>query len=106
MKRLRAEFVSEPIVVDSSSIQTGLLAEGAPGCPRRFTWRDQVHNVVQILDTDKQLRAYDSREKYVKSHSFRVRTDTGFEMVIRCDRQVRGNPWRVFTVAKLVVLPE
>lgn len=97
----REEFVSEPIIVDSSSVSLASLAQGAPGCPMRFTWREQEHNVVAILETAKQARAYDSRETYVKSHSFRVRTDTNLEMVLRCDRQVRGNPWRVFTVRQL-----
>ena len=78
----REEFVSEPIIVDSSSVPVAQLAQGAPSCP-------------------KQLRAYDSRETYVKSHSFRIRTDTNLEMVLRCDRQVRGNPWRVFTVTQI-----
>ncbi len=95
------EFVSEPIIIDSSSVSLASLAQGAPGCPMRFAWRGQEHNVVAILETSKQLRAYDSQETYVKSHSFRVRTDTNLEMVLRCDRQVRGNPWRVFTVRQL-----
>ena len=101
MQMPREEFVTEPIIVDSSSVPVAQLAQGAPSCPRRFTWRGQEHNVIAILATDKQLRAYDSRETYVKSHSFRIRTDTNLEMVLRCDRQVRGNPWRVFTVTQL-----
>ncbi|NMB12604.1 MAG: hypothetical protein GX977_09995 [Firmicutes bacterium] len=97
----REEFVCEPIIIDSSSVSLLPLSRGAPGCPRRFTWRGQEHNVVAIVETTKQLRAHDSKETYVRSHSFRVRTDTNLEMVLRCDRRVRGNPWRVFTVRQL-----
>lgn len=96
----RMEFVAEPIIVDVSSMGTGGVSKGAPSCPMRFVWRGQTYHVVAVLDEDKQLRAHDSSEKYVKSHSFRVRTAEGLEMVLRCDRNVRGNPWRVFTVRR------
>ncbi len=95
------EFVSEPITINSISVSPRSRSQGAPSCPRRFTWRGQEHNVIAILETAKQLRAHDSKETYVRSHSFRVRTDTNLEMVLRCDRQVRGNPWRVFTVRQI-----
>ncbi len=97
----REEFVFEPIIIDSDSIPLAPLAQGAPSCPRRFTWRGQEHNVIAIMETTKQLRAHDSRETYVRSHSFRVRTDTNLEMVLRCDRQIRGNPWRICTVRQI-----
>ena len=97
----REQFVCEPIIVDSSSVPLVALAKGAPACPRRFRWRGQDHEVVAVLETSKQLRAHDSPETYVRSHSFRVVTNTNLEMVLRCDRQVRGNPWRVFTGKKL-----
>ena len=97
----REEFVSEPIIIDSSSVSLLPLSQGAPSCPTRFTWRGQEHHVTAIIETGKQLRAYDSKETYVRSHSFRIRTDTNLEMVLRCDRQLRGNPWRVFTVRQL-----
>ena len=101
MEMAQEKFVCEPIIIDPSSVFLAPLAQGAPGCPRRFTWRGQEHNVTAILETGKQLRAHDSQETYVRSHSFRIRTDTNFEMVLRCDRQVRGNPWRVFTVRQI-----
>lgn len=94
----REKFVSEPIEVDVQSIGPGDLSTGAPGCPMRFFWRGQEFRVATVLDKGKQLRAHDSRETYVKSHSFRVLTEDGYEMVLRCDRQVRGNPWRLFTL--------
>lgn len=67
----------------------------------RFTWRGQEYRVLRILETSRQLRAHDSPETYVSSHSFRVLTDANMEMVLRCDRQVRGNPWRVHTIRVL-----
>lgn len=96
----RPEFIAEPITVDVGSMDTSGGMRGAPTCPRRFTWRGQTYHVAQVIDEDKQLRAHDSAEKYVKSHSFRIRTTDGWEMVLRCDRQARGNAWRVFTVQR------
>lgn len=94
----RERFVSEPIEIDVTSVPVSGLGQGAPTCPMRFRWRDREYVVVQVMEQGKQLRAHDSREKYLRSHSFRVRTEDGLEMVLRCDRQVRGNPWRIFTV--------
>lgn len=97
----KAQFVSEPAIVDPTSIPAAGLAGGAPVCPTRFTWRGREYRVVRVLETGRQLRAHDSTETYVRSHSFRVETECGYEIVLRCDRQVRGNPWRVYTVRKL-----
>lgn len=92
------KFVSEPIKVDVSSIRSIDLGTGAPGCPMRFFWRGREFRVATVLESGRQLRAHDSREKYVRSHSVRVLTEDGYEMVLRYDRQVRRNPWRLFTV--------
>lgn len=94
-------FISEPIQVDVSSISASNLGSGAPSCPMRFTWRGTTYHVAKVLESSKVLRAHDSSETYVKAHTFRVQTEEGVEMVIRCDRQIRGNPWRLFTVRYL-----
>lgn len=97
----RPEFICEPAYVDPGSVSPGALAGGAPACPMRFVWRGREYRVARVLETGRQLRAHDSDEKYVRSHSFRVETECGLEIVLRCDRQVRGNPWRVYTVRRL-----
>lgn len=94
----RERFIGEAIVIDPSTVPAAPLAQGAPACPMRFTWRDREYRVVRVLETGRQLRAHDSHETYVRSHSFRVLTDAEIEMVIRCDRRIRGNPWRLYTV--------
>lgn len=94
-------FYSEPIIVDPESIPAAALAGGAPACPMRFTWRGKEYRVAKLLESGRQLRAHDSNETYVRSHSFRVVTECGYEMVLRCDRRVRGNPWRVYTARKI-----
>lgn len=94
----REEFVGEPIFVDASSVDTGELAARAPGCPQRFTWRGRKYTVVRVLERSRQLKAHE--KGYVRCHSFRVLTADGYEMVLRCDRRVRGNPWRLFTVKR------
>lgn len=95
---VREHFVGEPITVDAGSIRPSALGRGAPGCPSRFTWRGREHRVVKVLETSRQLRAHDSRETYVRSHSFRVLTDENLEVVLRCDRGASRNPWRILTV--------
>lgn len=97
----RPQFVFEPAIVNPGSIPVAGLASGAPACPTRFTWRGREYRVARVLETGRQLRAHDSDETYVRSHSFRVVTECGYEIVLRCDRQIRGNPWRVYTVRKL-----
>jgi len=94
----RETFVGEPIIVDVASIPLAPLAGGAPSCPTRFAWRGRTYHVAKVLEASKVLRAHDSPERYVKVHVFRVQTEEGLEMVIRCDRRVRGNPWRLYTV--------
>lgn len=94
----REIFVSEPILVDVASIPVSGLGGGAPTCPKRFVWRGATYHVARVLESSKVLRAHDSSETYVKAHAFRVLTEEGLEMVIRCDRQIRGNPWRLYTL--------
>jgi len=96
----RERFIGEPIQVDVASIPVAGLSTGAPMCPMRFFWRGKAYRVVQVLERSRQLRAHDGPERYVRSHSFRVRTEDGKIMVLRCDRQIRGNPWRLFTLAE------
>lgn len=97
----RPTFYGEPVEVDPTSVRPEELAQGRAACPMRFTWRGKTYRVVRVLEVDRQLRAHDSPQKYVRSHSFRVVTACGWEIVLRCDRQVRKNPWRVFTARKL-----
>lgn len=97
----KGKFYSEPIVVDVDSIRAADLARGAASPPLRFWWRGKEFRVARVLETGRQLRAHDSKETYVRSHSFKVQTTCGWEIVLRCDRQVRGNPWRVYTARPL-----
>lgn len=94
----RARYIGEPIRVDVSSISVAALAAGAAACPMRFFWREREYRVVEVLERSRQLRAHDSSERYVKSHSFRVRTEDGSIIELRCDRHIRGNPWRIFSL--------
>lgn len=96
----REIFVSEPIVVDVDAIPVSSLSGGAPSCPMRFVWRGTTYHVAKVIESSKVLRAHDGSETYVKAHAFRVLTEEGFEMVIRCDRRVRGKPWRLYTLRR------
>jgi len=97
----KGTFYGEPIEVDPTSMRPADLGLGRPACPMRFTWRGKTYEVARVLEMGRQLRAHDSRETYVRSHSFRVITTCGWEIVLRCDRHVRKKPWRVYTARRL-----
>src|SRR5690606_30156940 len=94
-------FYSEPVEDDSASVRPAALGRGAPACPMRFFWRGKEFRVARVLEQDRRLGARDSRENYVHSPSSRLLTTCGAQMVRRCDRQIRGNPWRLFTARRL-----
>lgn len=98
------QFVSEAITVDVESMRVSTLASGAPCCPRRFSWRGQWYEVVEVLAVWKATQNEGGRasgETYVRSHRFRVLTAEGLEAVIYCDRQISKNKktgWWLYTV--------
>lgn len=98
------QFVSEPITVDVNSMSRTVLVSGSPDCPRRFSWRGQWFDVVEVLEEWKHVAKEGGRatgETYVRSHRFRVRTAQGIEAVIYCDRQVskkKKSVWWMYSV--------
>lgn len=101
------QFVSEPITVDVDSMRRTVLVSGSPDCPRRFCWRGEWYDVVEVLEEWKHATKEGGRamgETYVRSHRFRVRTVQGMEAVIYCDRQVSRNKkggWWIYSVRNL-----
>ena len=47
-------LIMEAITPDPGSFDTGMMASGKPGLPRRFTWRDTTYHVEEILGTWKE----------------------------------------------------
>jgi len=99
-------FVGEAIRPVAGSIDSRGMAEGGPGLPRRFVWRGEEYFVDEVLGQWKQTAGctHGSDERYVRKHWFHIRTSTGEEMKIYCDRQARSKRerkarWWLYTVA-------
>jgi phosphoribosylglycinamide formyltransferase-1 len=74
-----AEFVSEPITPLEASFDAAGMARGEPGLPQQFRWRKKVYLVVQVLEQGKEHGncRHGSGERYVRRHTYRVRTADG-----------------------------
>jgi phosphoribosylglycinamide formyltransferase-1 len=76
---MRATFVSEVVTPLEASFDTAGMATGAPGLPRRFRWRKEVLEVVEVLGSWKECGdcTHGSGERYVRRHGYRVRVMDG-----------------------------
>ena len=99
------DFIGDPITPVTGTADARAMAQGAPGLPARVIWCGREYRVAAILRTWKELGPCTSGgpERYVRKHWFAVRTTTGEEMQIYCDRQPRRgrNPkarWWLFTI--------
>ena len=88
---MREEFVSEPIKPVTGTFDTASMTKGEPGLPGRFVWRDKEYAVAEVLQNWKELGPCKSGgpERYLRKHWFRIRTETGLEMMIYFERQAR-----------------
>ncbi len=97
-------FISELITVDVETMRASTLVSGSPDCPRRFCWRDNWYEVIEVLEQWKRTSPEGGRaagERYVRAHCFRVRTDQDMEAVIYCDRQMsrsKKSGWWLYTI--------
>ena len=83
------QFVSEAVVPAAGSFNVSAMARGEPGLPREFTWRGTRYVVAEVLSTWKSSTA-DRGEMYLRRHWFRVRTTTGGQMTLYCERQAKN----------------
>lgn len=102
---MAARFVSEPIFPEAETCDTARMAAGAPGLPRRFTWRGDAVEVAEVLRTWKQdgRCRNGSTDRYVRKHWYEVRTRTGAIMTLYFERSFRSRPshaerWWLFSV--------
>ncbi len=74
-----ATFISEPVKPLESSFDTAGMARGEPGLPHKFRWRKKEYVVAEVLDQGRQHGscAHGSGERYVRRHTYRVRTEDG-----------------------------
>ena len=81
-------FVSEPITPLDASFDTRLMAQGQPGLPHKFRWRQREFALAQILEQWKEHGdcKHGSGERYVRKHVFRILTTDGVEMTVYFQR--------------------
>jgi hypothetical protein len=79
LKLMSSSFISEPILPVEASFDTGGMARGEPGLPRKFRWRKKEFIVAEVLEQWKEHGdcRHGSGERYVRKHGYRVRTTEG-----------------------------
>jgi len=75
-------FISEPITPVEASFDTSGMARGEPGLPQKFRWRKKEYVVAEVLERAKEHGdcRHGSGERYVRRHSYRIRTTDGTVM--------------------------
>jgi hypothetical protein len=104
---LNHSFVSEVIAPIPETGDAAGMSRGAPGLPKRFTWRGREYEVEAVLKTWRETGpcTSGSGEQYVRKHWFTVRTASGEEMTLYFERQARSGRdrkrrWWLFTVTR------
>jgi len=102
------QFVGEPLTpLPGSGFHADRMSQGEPGVPRRFRWRKRIWTVAAVLGSSRGFGdcSHGSGERYVRRHSYRIRTDDGWVLSIYFQRTFgRGRPgsartrWRVFGI--------
>lgn len=99
-------FISEPIAPVRGTFNAAGMARGEPGLPRRFRWRKKEYVIVQTLEQWKGHGdcRHGSGERYVRRHSYRVRTADGSVMHVYFQRSAgrakltRGVRWWLHSI--------
>lgn len=102
---VRETFVGDSITPEVDSFTVSPMATGAPGLPRRFTWKAQSFSVLEVLERWKETDSCrnGSGERYVRKHWFRIRTTGDLEMKVYFERQARssgGSRWRLYSIRR------
>jgi Family of unknown function (DUF6504) len=85
---MAASFISEPIVPVRGTFDAAGMSRGEPGLPGRFRWRKKEFVVAQTLEQwrDHGDCRHGSGERYVRRHSYRIRTADGSVMHVYFQR--------------------
>ncbi len=101
-------FISENIFPVKGSFDVAGMARGEPGLPQRFHWRDKEFIVAEVLNQSKDHGdcKHGSGERYVRRHTYRVRTTDGtiFHLYFQRSfgRATATTRWRVRSVEEAV----
>jgi len=105
MARRDEQFICEPLAPVVGTADAAAMATGAPGLPRRFTWRDREYRIAGVIRGWKSTGPCHSgsTEVYLRRHWYTILTDPPMVMTIYCDRQARDRKrpkarWWVYTV--------
>jgi hypothetical protein len=103
--RVNERLISEPIRPLLFETSPEPFSVGEPVLPKRFAWRQEEEVVAEVLERWKELSPGSAamRDRYVRKHWYRVRTESGKEMKIYFERQARSNAgakqrWWLFSV--------
>lgn len=88
----QGRFISEPIQPVRGTFDTGRMAAGEPGLPRRFTWRGRPFEIQTVIRTWREPGPcrHGSGERYVRKHCYDVLLTTGATAVLYFERQARA----------------
>jgi hypothetical protein len=83
-------FISEPIFPVAASFDTRGMAQGEPGLPQKFHWRNNEYFVAEVLERWKDHGdcRHGSGEHYLRKHGYRIRATDGTIMSLYFQRSV------------------
>ena len=89
---MSAEHPLEPIQVEPGDFDAAAMARGEPGVPRRFTYRGEVFEIIEILGAEREVGPCTSGggETYVRRHVTRAQTRDGSVVTLSGERGGRG----------------
>lgn len=103
----QGRFISEPIRPEVGTFDTGRMAAGEPGLPRRFTWRGEPFEVAAVIRTWHETGPchHGSGERYVRKHCYEVLLTTGAKATLYFERQARARSqarqrWWLFSLSE------
>ena len=85
-----SELVSEPIVPQAGSFDTGAMGRGEPGLPAAFTWRERTYRIMQRVSAWKESSREGARaggELYLRRHCYRLLVVDGSVWIVYFTRQ-------------------
>ncbi|NJL32048.1 MAG: cytoplasmic protein [Phycisphaerales bacterium] len=96
--------MSEPLEPVKGTFDASAMARGEPGLPAKFTWRGQIHEVDEVLQTwITSAPEGGSGEMYLRRHWWKLRTSEGVTLTVYCLRQASSRAsakrrWFVYSV--------
>ncbi len=100
----RSGFCSDPLKPVNATGDSAAMAQGAPGLPSAFVWRDETLTIASVIRSWRETGPckHGSAEVYARKHWFEVITTTNRRAKIYFERQPRGRErtqrWWLFSI--------